>query len=440
MPRFTYVTATSEANSYGITQDRWFDGKSETGSVDRYLSGSRNWKNVNELRITKINEVFNLHQNCQDDSYYQCLAKRVATLNFKRATDIVVNGSNCSFDKLCAPFSLPFDEAEKLPICTNEIDNRCFGLIIDQKLEPNQATHCKKSCLVKEFSIKVDPLLEELPKGNKNKNDQELVIEVTYDTTPKSFRELRSLEPFKTVKTEYYLLPGLSLVGNVGGTLGMFIGFSFIGSAEWFMGSAAALWQWLKRKDVVHLQRSITISQKSFWTLLCLCFLGGSISFVWPTIKEYHGGATSYIEGYEPVSLEDIPTVVTCFSFEDFEEYRFMTFTFPPNMSLFPMTYGKDVVIHATVFEKVNRTVALFKDKHVQTLLGLDIKLNELVLMRKPKWQCYKITTKWNGEVAADIEKFRMQLSFSFPSANKSAFAFHRSNTIYKTGNHFNSK
>ena len=239
MPIYTYITATSEANSYGITQDRWFDGKSETGSVERYWPAAGNWKNVNELTITKINEVFNLHQNCQDDSYYRCLAKRFANFNFKEATDIVVNGSNCSFDKLCTPFSIPFDEVDKLPICTNEIDNCCYGLIISQKLEPNQATHCKKSCHVKEFSFKVDPR-RKLPKGNTNKNDQELVIEVKF-ATPKSFWELRSLEPFKTVKTEYYIMSGLTFVGNIGGTLGMFVGFSFIGVAEWYLGLVAAL-------------------------------------------------------------------------------------------------------------------------------------------------------------------------------------------------------
>ena len=27
----------------------------------------------------------------------------------------------------------------------------------------------------------------------------------------------------------------MGLVGNVGGTLGMFIGFSFVGTSEWFM-------------------------------------------------------------------------------------------------------------------------------------------------------------------------------------------------------------
>ena len=75
--------------------------------------------------------------------------------------------------------------------------------------------------------------------------------------------------------------------------------------------------------------------------------------------------------------------------------------------------------------------------KRVPTLLGLDIHMTEMVLMRKPKWQCYKITTKWNGEVAAVIEKFRMQLSFSFPSANKTNFANHGNYVKDITGNYF---
>ena len=271
--------------------------------------------------------------------------------------------------------------------------------------------------------------------GNTNKNDQELVIEVTFDTTPKSFWEVRSLKPFKTVKTEYWIMSGLSFVGNVGGTLGMFVGFSFIGVAELFIGTAAALWQRLKRKHIVNFKRSISIFRKSLWSLLCLCFLGGSISFVWPTINEYNDGATSYTERHEPVTLEDIPTIVICFSFEDDYRYSFTT-------ELFPMNYGRDVVIYATIFEEENKTVALLKDQHVQTILGLNIKLSELVLSRKPKWQCYKITTWGTEKVSADIQNLGMKLSFSFPTANESTFHFSKkygNNNTWKTGNNFNS-
>ena len=82
----------------------------------------------------------------------------------------------------------------------------------------------------------------------KNKNDQELVIEVKFDTEPESVWNLRSLDGFKTIKTEYLIISTLSLIGNVGGTMGMFVGFSFIGTSEWSLASAQTLWGWLKRK------------------------------------------------------------------------------------------------------------------------------------------------------------------------------------------------
>ena len=89
-----------------------------------------------------------------------------------------------------------------------------------------------------------------LPFGNENKNNHELVIALKFDPSLGSIIpwKSRALELFKTVKREYYIMSGLSFVGNIGGTLGMFVGFSFIGSAEWFMGSAGTLCRWLKIK------------------------------------------------------------------------------------------------------------------------------------------------------------------------------------------------
>ena len=53
-----------------------------------------------------------------------------------------------------------------------------------------------------------------------------------------------NVKPFKTVKTEYLLTTFMSLVGNVGGTLGMFVGFSFIGMADWF----TSFWGWINSR------------------------------------------------------------------------------------------------------------------------------------------------------------------------------------------------
>ena len=192
---------------------------------------------------------FNLHQTCSDDSYYQCLAKRYTRFDFEEATD-VVNGSKCSFDKHCAPFTLPFDDAGKIPICSNEMDQACYGQIITQILEPDQVNYCKKSCHVKEFSILFQDKFGRLPHTKENENNQELVIEVKFDPSLGSVIpwKSRALKPLKTVRREYFILSGLSFVGNVGGTLGMFVGFSFIGSVEWIIRSAVTFCRWLKSK------------------------------------------------------------------------------------------------------------------------------------------------------------------------------------------------
>ena len=56
-----------------------------------------------------------------------------------------------------------------------------------------------------------------------------------YFETPDQGRDRRSDKPCKIVHQEYFIMPLVSFAGNVGGTLGMFIGFSFLGTSEWLM-------------------------------------------------------------------------------------------------------------------------------------------------------------------------------------------------------------
>ena len=58
------------------------------------------------------------------------------------------------------------------------------------------------------------------------------VVEYHFEV-PADMQGVPSEIPFKTVKTEYPRTSLMSLVGNVGGTLGMFVGFSFVGITEW---------------------------------------------------------------------------------------------------------------------------------------------------------------------------------------------------------------
>ena len=75
------MTATSEKNSYGMTQGKWFDGK--MGLLKIYRNSGTNWAEQHKLQVTKIDEVINLDYTCSHDSYYQCLAKRFRKFDFK---------------------------------------------------------------------------------------------------------------------------------------------------------------------------------------------------------------------------------------------------------------------------------------------------------------------------------------------------------------------
>ena len=65
------------------------------------------------------------------------------------------------------------------------------------------------------------------------------------DSKNKDIQEVgRSTGPSKIVHEEYFVTPWWSLVGNVGGALGMFVGFSFIGATEKMMEFGA----WMKNR------------------------------------------------------------------------------------------------------------------------------------------------------------------------------------------------
>ena len=170
---------------------------------------------------------------------------------------------------------------------------------------------------------------------------------------------------------------------------------------------------------------------------LYLGLLGAAVVFVKQTVSEYLKGETSFTHKHEEVTLDDIPTLVICLSFEEDIPGRF--WAYPEDLTLYPMTYGTDVVISLTVFGKENETVVLLKEHDVKTRIGLEFNLSELVLSWKQKCQCYKILTNWNSNFAINDQDFRMRISFSFPTASESNFVTRtREDDVYETGKRLN--
>ena len=62
-------------------------------------------------------------------------------------------------------------------------------------------------------------------------NDFEFALYINSPNSPKNGRRLS--KPYKTIHTESYMLDWLQVIGTIGGTLGLMIGFSFVGCITW---------------------------------------------------------------------------------------------------------------------------------------------------------------------------------------------------------------
>ena len=170
-----------------------------------------------------------------------------AKVNYKNVNNFEIewlNGTVCSFNESCAPFSLPFLSSEQMPICQTSLQRTCFNRLL-RALKSDQENHCKKLCNVKEFDFE-DPLWIHSAGVCKKSGVSEkegFVLDYSFKQPTHSL-QLRSDRLVKTVKEEYYVISGMSLAGNIGGTLGMFIGFSFIGTSEWIVD----VWTRMKNK------------------------------------------------------------------------------------------------------------------------------------------------------------------------------------------------
>ena len=218
------VMLTSEENSYGVLKGRWFDGivdktklqfricrttVAQTKSCSTYMSHHK-------FRIDQMDEYINLNVTCSQDSYYECLGKRYT----KNVNDLKKENGSL---EVCSPISLPFDKKDTLPNCKNENDQDFFEQVLT-RLETDQETYCKKSCKVQEYKSMLMKQVE--LEGN-----DKFILEYHWEA-PQSTRDARSNKLYKTAFTETYVISGVSLLGNAGGILGMFVGFSFIGIYE----------------------------------------------------------------------------------------------------------------------------------------------------------------------------------------------------------------
>ena len=163
------------------------------------------------LRVDEFNQLQDL---CQKQSYYQCLASKF------------VEDLACSC-MICSPIDLPTSKKFNDIDSCNITDDECYNCLKNQLGQLYKSpTLCRgdfmRACIVKEYHA-TDFATET------HTSENGFQFEVKMDT-PESSRDYTKTQPYKTIHQEYYLLGGLELVGTVGGTLGLMIGFSFFAS------------------------------------------------------------------------------------------------------------------------------------------------------------------------------------------------------------------
>ena len=191
-PKQSILYITSEENAYGVTTEKWYNGK-----VVPYMLKNQTIHYLN-LRVDEFNQLQDL---CQKQSYYQCLASKF------------VEDLACSCI-ICSPIDLPTSKKFNDIDSCNITDDECYNCLKNQLDQLYKSpTLCRgdfmRACIVKEYHA-TDFATET------HTSENGFQFEVKMDT-PESSRDYTKTQPYKTIHQEYYLLGGLELVGTVGG-------------------------------------------------------------------------------------------------------------------------------------------------------------------------------------------------------------------------------
>ena len=402
MPSSVKVWVTSEENAYGLTNENWHDGSIEMINGNEIILP---YQAYTEIEIFEVDEFQNLEPGCSHESYYDCLATR-----FTKFT------TNHTGKHVCTPFSLPVDY-RLISTCKNEDDREIWEKVISELLA-EQDIQCKKACNVKQFKTKVGKIDLSF-EGSNNR------AAINYKFVPPFVRnrDVRTLKPFKYKHIEYLVMPMMTLIGNVGGILGLFVGFSFANTYKWCVASMGKALLQIKSgesaKIIKKLPSLFTVRVKLlFETLLLTALLLGAILFSSDTVLNYKSGRTTYSESKKPITLEDLPTFTICFILPyELENY----------------THGKDFIINLTVSGDNGHWLKLQENEYTSTSFSLSVHLSKLRQTSRieqkhkdagnspiawaEKWQCFKVSFQWHGNLDLDMKKFKAKLIFQFVPA-----------------------
>ena len=238
-----YLYLTSYQNSYGAAYKRWYDGKVQQIHLQK--------GGFDSIDITKVARYEHIKGTCKHTSFYQCVG-----LKLNVSEKCQENGIHCT------SFSTPTKKRYlDYPICqSNKVWKDCERY--RDKVIKDKTCRDLKPCIVQEYEAWRNPnwsvyKKDELSTAISSKtifNGHVVdVLKGQYMVHLGFYPALSVQGKYTTeiqvdVYKEYWTLTGISLVGNIGGQLGLFLGFSFAGFMAWLLDLAPKLLNFIKNK------------------------------------------------------------------------------------------------------------------------------------------------------------------------------------------------
>ena len=188
---FFYLT--SLENSPGFAFRKWKDGKP--------LQITINKNNIVGYNVQpQLTKYLKQTGKCQEESYYECMASQFDENEFDKCPKKCIPNV---FSNLGKNYSAPF--------CQNDIFNeKCIHNYMSQH---EGESKCKRSCSNLEYFGEFEAIVPyKSEKENWNFYQMHYYIDKAYEMK---------------VYEEYIIIDAIGMIGSVGGTLGLFIGFSF---------------------------------------------------------------------------------------------------------------------------------------------------------------------------------------------------------------------
>ena len=216
---------TSEENSYGVTYLKWYEGE-----VEPYVLKYQHEHHIN----LQFRQIHHLPDRCHDQPFYMCLADKIS------------KNTTCS-NSLCSTITLPTNRIfVDLDECKTQQESKCKENVLRSMVTEIERKNeicngnMEPPCAAKEY------MLKEISAPIWKSELQGFHI-LLFFHPPQSSHGVRENRPLKTVYTERYILDELQLIGILGGTFGLMIGFSFMGSIESISEFAFGVFQKKKR-------------------------------------------------------------------------------------------------------------------------------------------------------------------------------------------------